>query len=127
MRLKGKSAIVTGAGSGIGHATAVLFAREGASVLVADLIGQRADSVAAEIQKPGGVAEAFAGDGSSEKDAEQMAAQADKLWNRLDILVNNAASFHHKTTEEATKDNREKVLSVNVMGTSSVRATRCRS
>jgi len=43
------------------------------------------------------VAEAFVGDVSSEKDAEQMAARADNVWHRLDILVNNAASFHHKT------------------------------
>jgi NAD(P)-dependent dehydrogenase (short-subunit alcohol dehydrogenase family) len=118
MRLKGKIAIVTGAGSGIGHATAVLFAREGASVLVTALVGKRAKGVAAEIQKLGGVAEAFVGDVSSEKDAEQMAARADKLWNGIDILVNNAASFHHMTAEEATKDDWEKVLSVNVMGTS---------
>jgi NAD(P)-dependent dehydrogenase (short-subunit alcohol dehydrogenase family) len=118
MRLKGKIAIVTGAGSGIGHATADLFAREGASVLVVDLVRERATSVASEIQKMGGVAEAFVGDVSSEKDAEQMAARADKLWHRLDILVNNAASFHHKTAEEATRDDWEKVLSVNVMGPS---------
>jgi NAD(P)-dependent dehydrogenase (short-subunit alcohol dehydrogenase family) len=118
MRLKGKIAIVTGAGSGIGHATAALFAREGASVLVADLVAERAKSVAAEIQKVGGVAEAFVCDVSSERDAEQMVAQAEKLWHRLDILVNNAANFHHKTVEEATKDDWEKVVSVNVMGTS---------
>jgi|ERR1700687_6033350 len=118
MRLKGKIAIVTGAGSGIGHATAALFAREGACVLVADLVGERAKGVASDIQELGGAAEAFVGDVSSEKDAEQMAARADKLWNRLDILVNNAASFHHRTAEEATKDDWERVLSVNVMGTS---------
>ncbi len=118
MRLKNKIAIVTGAGSGIGHAAAALFAREGASVLVADLLEARANSVTAEIQKSGGVAEVFVGDVSSEKDAEQMAARAVQLWNRIDILVNNAASFHHKITEEATREDWEKVLSVNVMGTS---------
>jgi meso-butanediol dehydrogenase/(S,S)-butanediol dehydrogenase/diacetyl reductase len=118
MRLKGKVAIVTGAGSGIGHATAALFAREGASVLVTDLVAERAKSVAAEIRKLGGVAEAIACDVSVETDAEKMVAQAEKLWHRVDILVNNAANFHHKTAEEATTDDWEKVLSVNVMGTS---------
>lgn len=100
---------MTGGGSGIGHATAALFAREGARVLVVDLVATRAKSVAAEIQRLGGVAEAFVGDVSLEKDAEEMAARPDELWHRLDILVNNAASFHHKTAKEATRDDWEKV------------------
>lgn len=118
MRLQDKIAIVTGGGSGIGQATSLLFAREGARVLVADIAGERAQNVVAEIKAKGGTAEAFTGDVSSEKDAERMASQAEKLWKRIDILINNAASFHHKTAEEATKADWDKVLNVNVLGTS---------
>jgi len=118
MRLKDKVAIVTGGGSGIGHATSVLFAREGARVLVADLVEARAKAVAEEIRKNGGEAEPFACDVSSEKDAEQMVSRAESLWKRLDILVNNAASFHHRTAEEATRADWDAVLGVNILGTS---------
>lgn len=118
MRLAGKVAIITGGGSGIGRATCLLFGREGARVLVADINGPHAEQVAQEIVKQGGVAEGIAIDVSVESDVERMVARAVELWQRVDILVNNAAAFVRKRTEEATRADWEKVLGVNVLGTS---------
>jgi NAD(P)-dependent dehydrogenase (short-subunit alcohol dehydrogenase family) len=118
MRLKDKVAIVTGAASGIGRAIAEMFAREGARVLAADIDGVKVTEVAANIVRKGGVAEAITTDVTSEESAERATQRALELWKHVDILVNNAASFHHKRVEEATREDWEKVLSVNVIGTS---------
>lgn len=118
MRLKDKIAIVTGAGSGIGRATALQFAREGARVLIVDIDGGKAAQVAGEIAGRGGVAEAFTADISTEENARKIIARAVELWKRVDVLVNNAASFHHKRVEDVTRADWEKGWSVNVMGTS---------
>lgn len=102
MRLKDKDkvAVVTGGGSGIGHHTCLQFAREGARVLVVDILGDKARQVVRQITESGGIAEALATDISTEEGAKHIASRADSLWHRLDVLVNNAASFHHKSTEE---------------------------
>jgi NAD(P)-dependent dehydrogenase (short-subunit alcohol dehydrogenase family) len=118
MRLKDRVAVVTGAGSGIGRCTALLFAREGARVLAADLDGERAARVAAEVDAAGGIAHGCSADVSSETDARRMAGRAVELWGRIDVLVNNAASFHHKRVDQAERADWEKVLGVNVIGTS---------
>jgi len=118
MRLEDKVAIITGGGSGIGRATARLFSLEGARVLVADLRGEKAQQVAEEIRKEGGIAEAMAADVSQEKQAEGIAKRTVELWKRIDILVNNAASFIKKRVDEATRADWEEVLGVNVLGTS---------
>lgn len=118
MRLRDKVAIVTGGGSGIGRATSLLFAREGARVLVVDIAGQRAEQVAEEIRKQGATAEALAEDISTEAGAERIISRAVDLWKRLDILVNNAASFRQKPVEQATQEDWETVWGVNVAGTS---------
>jgi meso-butanediol dehydrogenase/(S,S)-butanediol dehydrogenase/diacetyl reductase len=118
MRLKDKVAVVTGGGSGIGHHACLQMAKEGARVLVVDLVGDRAKQVAQEIKDTGGVAEPLTADISEEAGAKSVAAKAESLWNRLDVLVNNAASFHHVSTEEATADDYEKVFKVNIYGTS---------
>lgn len=118
MRLKDKVAIVTGGGSGIGHHTCLQFAREGARVLVVDILGDKAKKIARQITDNGGVAEGLAEDISSEESAKRIATAAVERWKRLDILVNNAASFHHKTVDEATAADWETVLKVNVLGTS---------
>ncbi|MBI2994491.1 MAG: SDR family oxidoreductase [Gammaproteobacteria bacterium] len=118
MRLKDKITIITGAGSGIGRATALLFAREGACVLAADIDGDKATRVTAEINNDGGRAEALAADIAEEADARRIASRAAELWGRVDVLVNNAASFHHKRVEDADRADWEKAWSVNVLGTS---------
>ncbi len=118
MRLKDKVAIITGGGSGIGRATSLLFAREGARVLVVDIVGERAVQVAGEATKAGGIAEAFTGDVSTETGAQRIISRSVELWKRLDILVNNAASFVQKPVEQATQADWDAVLAVNVAGTS---------
>jgi NAD(P)-dependent dehydrogenase (short-subunit alcohol dehydrogenase family) len=84
-----RSAIVTGAASGIGRAVALTLAANGASVLVGDLNGEAADGVVAEIRSAGGTAEAFVGDSSDPSVAEQAVAAANALAP-LRIAVNNA-------------------------------------
>jgi len=71
-RLKGKIAIITGAGSGMGKATAIKFAREGAKVIVADIAGDKAEAVAAEIKAAGGQAAACQADISKSEDCKKM-------------------------------------------------------
>jgi NAD(P)-dependent dehydrogenase (short-subunit alcohol dehydrogenase family) len=90
-RLKGKVAIVTGGGGGIGGATARALAREGASVLVVDVNADAADSVAQGIRDASGVAESFRADLSEERDVEAVIADVVKRFGRLDVLHNNAA------------------------------------
>ncbi len=117
MRLKDKTAVITGAGSGIGRAAALQFAREGARVLVADIAGNRANAVVAEIAEQGGTSEAFVVDVSDEEGAGRMIARAVELWGGLDILVNNAASFIAKRIDDVTREEFEQVWAVNVLGT----------
>lgn len=90
-RLVGKRAIVTGAASGIGRATAELLAREGAAVVVADLDRDGAETVAAGIRDQGGRAVARRTDVSSEDDVRAMVATAVDAFGGLEILHNNAA------------------------------------
>jgi NAD(P)-dependent dehydrogenase (short-subunit alcohol dehydrogenase family) len=118
MRLKDRMSIVTGGGSGIGRATALQFAREGACVLVADIDGSGGAQTVASIEAGGGRAAAMIADVSDEAAAARIVRRAVELWGRVDILVNNAASFHHRRVEEATRADWERVLGVNVMGTS---------
>jgi len=117
-RLKGKVAIVTGAGSGIGKALAHRLAADGASVVVADL--QKFDQAAAEIAKSAGARTlGLQTDVSNEKDVERMAAETVKAFGRIDILVNNAAVFSTlklKPFEEIGVAEWRKVMDVNILG-----------
>jgi NAD(P)-dependent dehydrogenase (short-subunit alcohol dehydrogenase family) len=85
-------AVVTGGGSGIGRATAELFAREGATVVVADLHGDRAESVAKEIDDAGGTAMAVEADVATPEGVDHVFARADSVFAPVDILVNNAGA-----------------------------------
>ena len=90
MRFKDTSVLVTGGGSGIGRAVSKRFAAEGASVLVADVIPERADAVVEEIHADGGTAVAAPADVTVEADVAGMTAAAIDAFGRVDVLVNNA-------------------------------------
>lgn len=91
-RLSGKTALITGAGSGIGRATALLFASEGARIAVADLNEATAQSVVVEIADAGGRAVAIAADVGSESQVRDMVDSAIAEFGRVDILFNNAVN-----------------------------------
>jgi NAD(P)-dependent dehydrogenase (short-subunit alcohol dehydrogenase family) len=116
MRLKNRVAIVTGAGSGIGEATALLFAEEGAKVVVADLDEAGGKKTVAAIQKNGGEGLFVQADVSKEEDARRISDEAARVFGRVDILVNNAAAFVLKGFG-ATVEDFEHSLRVNVIGT----------
>jgi NAD(P)-dependent dehydrogenase (short-subunit alcohol dehydrogenase family) len=90
MRLKDKVAIVTGGAHGMGEAEARLFAAEGAKVIVADILGGDAETVAANIRAGGGEATSAGIDVTSEAEWVGLIAKAVAAYGRLDILVNNA-------------------------------------
>ena len=90
MRFDGKVALISGAGSGIGRATALGFAGRGAQVAVADIDGARAEAVAAEIATAGGKAVAITADAATIDGVDAMVAGAVKAFGGLDILHNNA-------------------------------------
>jgi NAD(P)-dependent dehydrogenase (short-subunit alcohol dehydrogenase family) len=118
-RLAGKVAIVTGAGSrgagiGNGKAAAILFAREGASVLCADQIAARAEETVSAIVAEGGIASVFEGDVSRQEPCQKLAAAAVERYGRLDILQNNVGIPSNQSLEEITEDAWDTVMTVNV-------------
>ncbi len=120
-RLAGKVAIVTGAGSraegiGNGRAAAVLFAREGARVLLVDQSIEAAKATLAMIRAEGGEAAAFAADVTRSADCRTMVAEAVRRWGRLDILDNNVGIGGPGTVVEVDEAEWEKVMRVNVTG-----------
>jgi 3-oxoacyl-[acyl-carrier protein] reductase len=108
MKLKGRDAIVTGAGSGFGEGIAKLFAKEGARVLIADIRDDAAERVAAEIVSSGGEAVACHTDVSRNDDVAKMTKTALDHFGKIDILVNNAGKTHKNRpmleVDEATFD-----------------------
>ena len=118
MKLTGKVAIVTGAGSGIGKALATRLAQDGASIVIPDV--RQFDVAAAEIAKATGVKTlGLQVDVSSESDVARMAAETMKAFGRIDILVNNAAVFSTlklKPFEEIPVEEWRKVMEVNTLG-----------
>ncbi len=119
VRLAKKVALVTGGGSGIGRATAVLFAREGAQVVVADKSEDSARRTADQINSAGGQAVCAAGDVTRSEDAEAMVAAAIDSFGGLDVVVNSAGvSPRNATSPEADEDEVwDAVLDVNLTGT----------
>ena len=115
MRLKGKVAIVTGAGAGIGEATARLFAAEGASV-VCNSITDSASRVVASIRENKGKATFVQGDVSDEHVAQQIINTAVETYGKLDILVNNAGIVLPGSVDVISLEDWERTMAVNVRG-----------
>jgi len=114
VRLKGKSALITGSARGIGRAFAEAYAREGATVAIADIDLQAAEKTAAGI---GGAAYAVKLDVTDQASIEAAVKAVETRTGGLDILINNAALFDLAPIGEITKASYEKLFSVNVAGT----------
>lgn len=115
-RLKDKVAIVTGGSGGIGQATSILFAEEGAKVVIADPDVGPGEECAAQIRAAGGEAIFVETDISNEDQCRRVCDEAVKVFGQLNILVNNAAAFILKGLEASLTD-WQKILGVNVVGT----------
>lgn len=116
-RLKGKCSLITGGASGIGRATALAFAREGAKVAVADINYAGAAEVAAEIVKGGGEAFPIRVDVSNGEAVRAMVTAVVDRFGRLDCAFNNAGVLgDHGPTAVCSEDNWHRVLAVNLTG-----------
>jgi NAD(P)-dependent dehydrogenase (short-subunit alcohol dehydrogenase family) len=112
MRLADKVAIITGAASGIGRATALRFAQEGARVVVADINAAGGEQTVEQVKRKGGEAAFIATDVGQEADLEEMVAFAVNTYGGLDILHNNAYWTEAKPLLETTVDNWQHTLDV---------------
>ena len=115
-RLAGKSAIVTGAASGMGAAEARLFAREGARVILADMLDELGETVAGEIRAAGGEALYARADAGSEADWEALIATAEERHGGLDALVNNAGLSSTSEADPSSAEGWERIMAVNATG-----------
>lgn len=114
LRFNQRSAIITGAGAGIGHATALRLAEEGASVLVTDRDASAADAVAAEIRTSGGRAVSHRVDVSIEADLIAMVETCVATFGAVDVLVNNAGVAIHGSVTSLDTDDWQHVIDINL-------------
>ena len=114
MRLSGKVALITGGASGIGRATALLFAREGATVAIADLNAQAGKAVADEVTGGGGRATFEPADVSRAMDCRRLVERAIREFRRIDILFNNAGIIRRTTILDLSENDWDRVMAVNV-------------
>lgn len=115
-RLKNRSAIVTGAGQGIGKAIALGFAREGAKIAIADINEATARAVQSEIESLGGIAVAIGTDVANEASVQSMVENCLREFGTLDILINNAGIFPVSSVEEMTETEWDRVIGTNLIG-----------
>ncbi|WP_166354855.1 glucose 1-dehydrogenase [Phytoactinopolyspora limicola] len=114
MRLENKTAIVTGAGGGIGRASAVALAREGARVIVADIAADSAQETVDAIVETGGTASAAVADVSAEADVARVVEQAVTEYGGVDIVFNNAGIIRRADALDTTVEEWDRVFAVNV-------------
>jgi len=117
MRLKGKKALITGGGSGIGRAVAVLFAREGAEVIA---MGRKKENLlltAAMAGETGGVCHTVLGNVSSQSDVKKTVKQAVRLAGGIDVLFNNAGVYSFGKTDDTDEEQWDDIIDINLKGT----------
>jgi 3-oxoacyl-(acyl-carrier-protein) reductase len=117
MRLKDKVAIITGAGSGIGEATAIRFAKEGAKVVINDVNMEAANSVLERIKGEGGEAIVLQADISKKGEVEGMMQKVIENYGKLDVLVNNAGINRDAFAKKMTEEDWDLVIKINLKGT----------
>ncbi|HTT37569.1 MAG TPA: 3-oxoacyl-ACP reductase FabG [Burkholderiales bacterium] len=117
MRLAGKVSIITGAGRGIGQATALKFGREGALVVVCDLDQDSVDQTVSAVRSAGGEAVGFLVDVTSADSIRAMVEGVVQRYGRIDVLVNNAGIVQDAQLIKMTDEQFDRVLEVNLKGT----------
>jgi len=117
MKFENRVALVTGAGSGIGRATALRLAQEGAKVAVADWNKATGQETVQLLQQQGGEAEFIHADISKVADCERIVAETVTRFGKLNILVNNAAVMLEKTAVDTTEEDWDRIVGVNLKGT----------
>lgn len=117
MRLQDKISIVTGSARGIGRATALKFAAEGASVIVCDLDQHLVDAVVKVVTEQGGEASGFVVDVTDRSSIDAMVENVKARYGRIDTLVNNAGIVQDARMVNMTDDQFDKVIDVNLKGT----------
>lgn len=115
MRLKGKTALITGGGEGIGKATALLFCKEGAKVGITGRTKKKLDQVVSEARGKGEIV-AFPGDVSSEKDVKDTVNKFLKRFKKIDILFNNAGVLEAGNILTTSVDSWDKTIDINIKG-----------
>lgn len=117
MRFAGKTALVTGSSSGIGRATALLFAREGADVVINGRDEKKIASVVRDVETLGRRALGMRADVGKTTEVQRMVDRTLKEFGHLDILVSNAGVFHHQMFLQMTEEEWDEVLTVDLKGT----------
>ena len=117
MRLKDKVAIITGGAHGMGEAEARLFAREGAAVVIADVLPELGEAIAAEINATQGRARFHRADVTAEADWHALIAATLETYGRLDILVNNAGISGSAVGDDLSLEGWNRLMAVNATGT----------
>ena len=116
MRLEGQVAIVTGGGGGIGKATCLAFAREGADIVIPEVNIANAEAAAAEIQALGRKCKVIETDVSNGDSVRAMVRQTLDAFGRVDILVNNAGIFSYTRIDACTEEEWDRMMAVNLKG-----------
>ena len=115
-RLEGKSAVITGAANGIGRATAVVFAAEGARIVATDIDADGLESLRSELEAAGAACATVVGDVSQDTDARHMIDAAVERYGRLDVLVANAGVIPLGSITESTAEDWDYVMSIDGRG-----------
>lgn len=116
MRLKGKIAVITGSGSGIGKSSAILFAKEGATVVVNDLSSENGNETVDEIRRNQGNAKFIQADVTDPQSVQRMVGSIIEQFGRIDILFNNAGISGVGALHEVEPDVWDQVMKVNIKG-----------